>query len=1209
MLKKITSKVELNYSFSNIFLICIITICFILLIAILWKTNNFYQSNVFETLSKKEVREVSEDNSSGQNYASVSVDPKVAEVNQIVVLFSLTFTILFILAVYLFGKIIKNRFLIKKSQKNLKLEKHQRKKTELQLFEVHNILQTKTNQLDEIIEGTTDLIAAVDLKFNLLFFNKSFLDAFSRFFQNTIHKGDNIIDKLFSSEPEKAEASKNLWQRALNGEKFTAEQNYKNEFDDTVFYELTYTPILNESGSIIGATQIARDITQRKIEASETENERNFVSAVVDASSSLVIVLNREGRIVKFNKASEVLTGFDFEEVQNKIIWDILIPTHEIRKIKQSFRTLDSKNFDGDYLNPLITKDEIEILISWKVSTIKDETDQIQFIVATGIDVTEKEEFEKSRNRMLDILENSRDFIGLTDITGNLKYLNKSGKTILNLTENVDVEKLKLSKFVSEESAKILTRVGIPISIKTGSWVGEVSFKTEDKEVPVSLLLLSHKNKIGEVEFLSTVARDISDLKEMKSQLQEARDSAVESSKLKSDFLANMSHEIRTPMNGVIGMTELLNNSKLDESQKDIVETIQTSGDALLTIINDILDFSKVEAGKLKFENVEFNIRKTVEEVVKLFSKQITSDKLELLSIVYNEVPNRLFGDPGRLRQVLTNLVGNALKFTEEGEIIIRVRVIEKNDSTVKLKFFVKDTGVGIEKDFQEKLFGAFTQADDSVTRRYGGTGLGLAISKNLVNLMNGEIDFESEYGKGSEFWFTSEFEIADIPETGQTNEIIPTKAKVLIVDDNKSSRHMLLYYAKSIGIFAEEAESPEIALKVLQNAAKNGDGFDYIFLDNQYFTPKGYDLVEKLKTLSLLKNTKPVLLLNKTDLQVFEQTKDSEVENVIYKPIIQTLFQNKLKKLIGIEEEESAKELKKQSNQSNTDLFFNNENNINSNYRILIAEDNLINQKVILSQLSGFGFEIELVSNGKEVLKSLETKQFSLILMDCQMPLLDGLETTKIIRNNPDKSISQIPIIAVTAHAINGDKEKYLSGGMNDYISKPTSQKNLITTLRVWLNKSQSENFTNEISPDSIKTSVINETSNESHPQSTNNIQNKLNDIAENSSVEVVIECIDLFLTDNAKTVDNVGKALKNSDYEQILLDAHKLKGSSANMGATILPEICQQLIASIKNKEFEKAKNLIEKITVEYNSLVPIYKSEHRRFEEKISELSTVN
>lgn len=1206
MLKKFTSKVELKYSFSNIFLMCIIAICFMLLIAIVWKTNNFYQSIVFDTLSGDEVRKVYKDDSLGQIYASASVEPIVTEANQIVVLFSVTFTILFILAVYLFGNTIKDRFLIEKSLKNLKLEKNQRKKTELQLFQVHDKLQTKTNQLDEIIEETTDLIAAVDRDFCLLFLNKSFSDAFTGIFQNTVQKGDNLIEKLSYSQPDEAEVSKNLWQRALNGEKFTAEQNYKDEFDEHIYYELTYSPIFDESGAVIGATQIARDITRRKIEASEIENERDFVSAVVDVSSSLVIVLNREGRIVKFNKASEILTGFEFEEVRNKIIWDVLIPTHDIRKIKQSFRTLDITNFDGDYLNPLITKDEIEKLISWKVSTIKDETEQIQFIVATGIDVTEKEEFEKSRNRMLDILESSRDFIGLTDITGSLKYLNKSGKTILGLTENIDIEKLKLTKIVSEESAKILSNTGIPAAIKKGSWIGEISFKTEDKEIPVSLLILTHKNKLGEVESLSTVARDISDLNEMKSQLQEARDSALESSKLKSDFLANMSHEIRTPMNGVVGMTELLNNSQLDESQKEIVETIQTSGDALLTIINDILDFSKVEAGKLKFENIEFDIRKTVEEVVKLFSKQITGDELELLSIVYDEVPKKLFGDPGRLRQILTNLVGNALKFTDEGEIIVRVRVVETINSAVKLKFFIKDTGIGIEKDFQEKLFGAFTQADDSVIRRFGGTGLGLAISKNLVNLMNGEIDFESEYGIGSEFWFTAEFEIAEDSQTDQTNEIFSAKAKVLIVDKNKSSRHMLLYYAKSIGIFAEEAESPETALKLLQNAAKNGDGFDYVFLDKQYFTPKGFDLAEKIKTLPLLKNTKLVLLLNQSNLPEFEQTNNFEVEKVIYKPVIQTLFQNKLKNLIGTEED-LTKDLRQQTIQSDTELILSNNNN--SEYKILIAEDNLINQKVILSQLSGYGFEIEMVSNGQAVIEILKTKSFDLILMDCQMPYLDGLEATKIIRNNPDKSISQIPIIAVTAHAINGDKEKYLSGGMDDYISKPTSQKNLIEKLRFWLNKSHQENFVDKNSDNFHQTSVNTAASDEFHPQSANNIKNILNDIAENSSIEVVIECIDLFLTDNAITLNNLGELLKNSDYEQILLDAHKLKGSSSNMGADILPEFCQQLIISIKDNDFEKVEKLIEKIIFEYDALVPIYESERRYFAEKISELLTVS
>ncbi|MGI8670823.1 MAG: PAS domain S-box protein, partial [Aridibacter sp.] len=719
-------------------------------------------------------------------------NPLINDINEIVILFSVTFTILFILAVYFFGKSIRDTELIEKSHKYLQIEKNERQKTEIRLNQTHNELLTQSNQFNEIIEGTTDLIAAIDKDFNLLFFNESFRKDFRKLFGKNLETGDNIVEAL-SSMPEKANFAKRLWLKTLKGEKFVAEQSYNDDFDGTVYYEITYSPILDENEKVVGATQIARDVTQRQIAVSETENERNFVSAVVDVSSSLVIVLSRDGRIIKFNKACENLTGFQFEEIRNKIIWDILIPTHEIRGHKNAFRKIDNGKFEGDFTNHLITKDEELKLISWKVSAIKDEHRQIQYVVATGIDITEKEEFEKSRNRMLEILENSKDFIGLTDVDGSLKYLNKAGRNLLSLNSASDVSKLRLVNCLTEESSKLLIKQGIPQAIKKDSWIGEVFLNKKYKEIPLSLLLLSHKNKFGNVEFLSVVARDITDLKEMEQQLSRTNDVSLESSRSKLDFLANMSHEIRTPMNGIVGMTELLLNSQLDEQQMDVVKTIQTSGDNLLTIINDILDYSKVEVGKLKIESVEFDLRKTVEEVINLFSQNISNEKLDLLMAVYNEVPNKIFGDSGRLRQILTNLVGNALKFTEEGEVIVRVRILEKAENQIKLRFSVKDTGIGIESDTQENLFEAFVQADETITKKYGGTGLGLAISKNLVNLMNGEIGLESEAGNGSEFWFSAEFGFTEEAETPAADNF-PTNSKILIVDDNKSARYILLY-------------------------------------------------------------------------------------------------------------------------------------------------------------------------------------------------------------------------------------------------------------------------------------------------------------------------------------------------------------------------------------------------------------------------------
>ncbi|MGI8543813.1 MAG: response regulator [Aridibacter sp.] len=996
--------------------------------------------------------------------------------------------------------------------------------------------------------------------------------------------------------PAAAKTAKRFWRRALSGEKFTAEQSYTDDFHGKIYYEATYNPILDEGGQVIGVTQIARDITLRHNAIEETEGERNFVSAVVDVSSSLVIVLSREGRIIKFNKACENLTGFKFEEVQNKIYWEILVPSNEVKERKNGFRKIDKGLFDGDYINHIITKDEELRLISWKVSSIKDENQQIQFVVSTGIDIAEKEEFEKSRDRMLAILENSKDFIGLTDIGGRLKYTNPAGRNILGLNSESDISRLNIINYLSEESANLFLKEGLPQAIKKDSWIGEVNLNTENGEIPLSLLLISHKNNLGNVEFLSVVARDISDLKNMEQQLSRKKDFDLAPARSNLDFLANISHEIRTPLNGVVGLTELLLNSRLDDQQKDLVETIRSSGETLLTMTNDILDFSKVESGTFKIESVEFELRKMIEEVINLFSKNITDKKLDLLMVVYNEVPQKILGDPVRLRQILINLVGNALKFTDVGEVIVRVRVLETVGNQIRLKFSVKDTGIGIEPDAQANLFEAFVQADETITAKYGGTGLGLAISKNLINLMNGEIGLISEPGSGSDFWFLAEFKISEEYKTAPATNNFPPDSKILIVDKNKTAKQILLYHSKSIGIFTEQAETPIAALNILKKAAQNGEPFKYVLLDEQFFSKDGLSLAEDIKKSSLLKHTSIALMLRKNKLTAVENEKINGISTIIYKPIKQSFFQQTLKKLLGTDGG-----IDKDSINSNIIPEINSENSqskqkSSEKAAILIAEDNLINQKVILNQISDLGYKTDIVRNGNEVIEALKSKKYDLILMDCQMPLMDGFETTAKIRESNDEYFKQIPIVAVTAQTIMGIEEKCHAAGMTDYISKPTNQQELKEVLNLCLNKSTAKAFTPTQSLRSNHN--LNEKSNLSESKE---ISKRLNEISEFSDDEVVVECIELFLNDSVKVLNDLVKAYENSNYIQILREAHKLKGSSANMGAVRLPELCQELISEIREDNFDNVSKLSNEISKEYNFLESIYKNNLQKFKSK--------
>ncbi len=538
-------------------------------------------------------------------------------------------------------------------------------------------------------------------------------------------------------------------------------------------------------------------------------------------------------------------------------------------------------------------------------------------------------------------------------------------------------------------------------------------------------------------EAVCAVIRDVSERKQVEVALAQARDAAIESGRLKSEFLANMSHEIRTPMNGVMGMAGLLLETELSREQRDFAETIHASADSLLTVVNDVLDFSKIEAGKLEFESLDFDLRTAVEGAVELLAARAFAKGLELTAFVEPSVPWMLTGDPGRVRQVVTNLVANAVKFTESGEVALTISTAEQTDTHATLRFEIRDTGIGISEPTQRKLFHAFTQADGSTTRKYGGTGLGLAISKRLVEIMGGEIGVRSVEGQGATFWFTARFAMRSAGAADVSNVSLGGQ-KILIVDDNATNRKILQHRLAAWHIEHDSAEGGRQAIRLLEEAAAAGKPFDLVILDHQMPEMDGLMLARAIQAIPRIARTVLVMMTSMATLSQ-DEVKAAGIRCCISKPLkLAQVRDCLLQGLAGVVPSPAPAVAPKTVAGT-------------SRGRILVAEDNVVNKKVILLQLSKMGFQADAVGNGLEAIESLRSIPYDLVLMDCQMPDMDGYEATRAMRRMSGQ-LRTIPVIAMTAHAMSGDRDKCLEAGMDDYLSKPVKQADLEARMLAWI-------------------------------------------------------------------------------------------------------------------------------------------------------------
>jgi len=904
------------------------------------------------------------------------------------------------------------------------------------------------------------------------------------------------------------------------------------------------------------------------------------VTSVIDYA---IVQLDRSGIIRAWNRDSERLKGYSPDEVMGKH-FSIFYPPED-REIGLPGRILEEAHRDGraEHAGWRVRKDGSRFWGEVIITAVRDDGNRLIGFVKVTRDLTDRHAIEAalvaSEQRFRLLVDSVVDYaiIGL-DPQGAIKTWNRGAERLKGYTVD-EIVGLHFSTFYPEKDRAS----GLPLQIleeaRTNGSAAHSGWRVRKDgslfwgDVVVTALRAEADVLVGFVK----VTRDLTERHEAERHVAEARDRAMRASQLKSEFIANTSHEIRTPMNGVIGMTDLLLRTSQTREQREYTLTVRNSAQALLTVINDILDFSKIEAGKLDLDQVDFDLREVVEEVAALLAGTAQTKGLELVTFVEPTVPRTLRGDPGRLRQVLLNLAGNAVKFTDNGEVLIHCELSDPgangatvllsegsgalsrlgNDDIVTIRLSVRDTGPGITLEDQERLFSSFTQVDTSTTRRHGGTGLGLAIAKRLVELMGGDIGLESNPGKGSTFWFTTQLKVPPTAPRGTGGSL--RGVPILVVDDNVTNRTILEQTLWSWEMEPAVAASATEALEKLRLAARQDRPFKIALIDYRMAEVDGVELARRMVGDDTLSNTHRVLLTSAGD---FSGADEGLFEWSLTKPVRQSAL------LDCVIQHAGQLEVPDGEPSGVVDITA---SAAAKGLRVLVAEDNPVNQTVTRRMLETLGYEVDVVGNGAEAVSAVGDNRYAAVLMDCQMPGMDGYEATRNIRDR-EGSGRRLPIVAMTAGAMQGDAERCLVAGMDDYMSKPVALDRLESVIERW--------------------TVLDERTGRRPGDEESDDHREVLDLKVFDTLRELVgdrdnsfgDMVQLFVDNTSANLGALGDAMAQGHVDEAARRAHMIKGSAGILGARELAELCQLIMETAKRESGATLRPLYERTVNEF-------------------------